>query len=200
MKLRCSKCGKQKATKAFYRRSDVPRGYRSICKSCEKTRDDANPVRRAKRLASSREYGRDYRRKNAAYFTNYRKNYKNDKQRARKTRKKWLRRNPSQRLRAAIAARLRLLLTNKSHYLGCFRLLGYSLSELKQHLESQFQPGMTWQNYGDWHVDHKTPVARFQFNSPADPQFTACWSLQNLQPLWAADNLRKGCRDTPKGS
>jgi len=80
---------------------------------------------------------------------------------------------------------------NKHHWED---LVGYSLAELMEHLEPQFQKGMTWENYGKWHVDHIRPIADFNFTSPDDPEFKACWSLWNLQPLWAKENQRKGTK------
>lgn len=69
--------------------------------------------------------------------------------------------------------------------------VGYSLEELKTHLESLFRPGMTWENYGEWHVDHVIPKAAFTFTSADDPKFKECWALDNLQPLWANENSAK---------
>lgn len=70
----------------------------------------------------------------------------------------------------------------------------YSLEELMAHLERQFLPGMTWQNKGDWHIDHIIPRSSFGYSSPDDPEFKKCWSLSNLQPLWAIDNIRKNAK------
>jgi hypothetical protein len=77
---------------------------------------------------------------------------------------------------------------------GAMRWLPYSTDELAAHLERQFAPGMGWQNMGAWHIDHVRPVASFRFSSQTDDGFKACWSLSNLQPLWAAENMRKGAR------
>lgn len=73
-------------------------------------------------------------------------------------------------------------------------LLGYTTQDLITHLESLFQDGMTWDNYGfyGWHIDHVIPKSCFDFSSVDDEQFLECWSLKNLQPLWAKDNLKKG--------
>jgi hypothetical protein len=73
-------------------------------------------------------------------------------------------------------------------------LVGYSTIELIEHLEKQFKPGMDWSNYGKygWHIDHIIPISSFEFSSTEDIDFKLCWSLKNLQPLWAEDNLRKG--------
>lgn len=70
-------------------------------------------------------------------------------------------------------------------------ILGYSSDDLRAHLERQFAKGMSWDNYGEWHVDHIVPVASFEFDSADHPDFAACWSLTNLQPLWARDNIAK---------
>jgi len=50
---------------------------------------------------------------------------------------------------------------------------------------------MTWLNYGKWHIDHKKPKSLFKYNSYNEQAFKDCWSLANLQPLWAHDNISK---------
>lgn len=73
-------------------------------------------------------------------------------------------------------------------------LLGCSSQQLREHLERQFLPGMTWDNYGKhgWHVDHVRPCASFDLTDPE--QQHQCFHYTNLQPLWAADNIRKGAK------
>lgn len=72
-------------------------------------------------------------------------------------------------------------------------LIGYSVDELRSHLEQQFVDGMTWELFlqGEIHIDHKIPRAAFNFTTPDDIDFKRCWSLSNLQPLWALDNIIK---------
>jgi hypothetical protein len=72
------------------------------------------------------------------------------------------------------------------------KLLGCSIEECWQHLESKFQPGMTRENHGLWHVDHIRPCALFDLKCPV--QQLACFHYTNLQPLWAIDNIKKGAR------
>jgi hypothetical protein len=98
---------------------------------------------------------------------------------------------PALRLRKAIASRLWAAMKGKTDG-ALFSRLGYSLRQLQRHLEAQFADGMSWENYGEWHVDHRKPCALFDHSDPA--QVAACWSLSNLQPLWAADNIKKGAR------
>lgn len=70
-------------------------------------------------------------------------------------------------------------------------LVGYTVRELKRHLERQFLPGMSWENRGEWHIDHRVPLALHHFETAECPEFRAAWALSNLQPLWALDNLSK---------
>lgn len=71
-------------------------------------------------------------------------------------------------------------------------LVGYTVDQLKIHLEKQFIDGMSWDNYGPvWHIDHKIPISAFNFKAPEDIDFKKCWSLKNLQPMWAFDNMSK---------
>jgi len=65
------------------------------------------------------------------------------------------------------------------------------IPDLIAHLESQFKLGMSWQNMDKWHIDHKKPLSKFNFTSYEDKEFKECWALENLQPLWAEENLKK---------
>lgn len=67
-------------------------------------------------------------------------------------------------------------------------LLNYSSNQLKLRIECQFKDGMSWDNYGKWHVDHKKPISKFEKDSPIHIVNALC----NLQPLWAFENLSKG--------
>jgi hypothetical protein len=51
---------------------------------------------------------------------------------------------------------------------------------------------MTWDNYGDWHLDHKKPLISFDLTDLE--QFRVAAHYTNLQPLWALDNLKKGSK------
>lgn len=65
--------------------------------------------------------------------------------------------------------------------------LGYSAKELKENIEYKFTEGMSWENWGEWHIDHIKPVSKFDKSE----KITIINSLDNLQPLWAKDNLMK---------
>jgi hypothetical protein len=71
-------------------------------------------------------------------------------------------------------------------------LVGCSVNDLKTHLESKFIESMTWENYGEWHIDHMRPCASFNLEDPEEQK--KCFHWTNLQPLWAKDNMSKGDR------
>lgn len=68
--------------------------------------------------------------------------------------------------------------------------LGYTAEALMARMQAQFKPGMSWANHGDWHIDHKKPVAEFLRQGITEPKTINM--LCNLQPLWAAENIAKG--------
>lgn len=71
-------------------------------------------------------------------------------------------------------------------------MLGYNSTELIEHIQSLFKDGMSWDNYGEWHIDHIVPVKWWIDNDITDPSIVN--ALINLQPLWAKDNLSKGAK------
>lgn len=73
-------------------------------------------------------------------------------------------------------------------------LVDFTIKQLRSHLEKQFTVGMSWGNYGEWHVDHRIPIRVFNFEKSGNIDFKKCWSLKNLQPMWAKKNISKGAR------
>lgn len=88
-------------------------------------------------------------------------------------------------------------------------ILCYSDIEIKEHLESLFEPWMTWNNWGiynvktwddndkstwTWNVDHIKPISHFTIVSLNDPQIKECWALSNLRPYSAKQNIIDGNR------
>lgn len=68
-------------------------------------------------------------------------------------------------------------------------LIGCSIHDLVLHIQNKFKEGMTWDNYGDWHIDHIYPCSRFDLNSKREQLM--CFHYTNLQPLWASENIKK---------
>jgi len=113
----------------------------------------------------------------------YKKNYRERK----KDDSKWLlRKNLADRIREAVKSQY----GDKAY--KSMELLGCTIQELRDHLESQFTEGMTWDNMGrgGWHIDHIIPCAFFDLTKPSHQK--VCFNWQNLQPLWESDNCAKG--------
>jgi len=68
-------------------------------------------------------------------------------------------------------------------------MIGCDYDELKKHIQSQFTEGMTWNNYGEWHIDHIRPLSSFDLTN--EEQQKQAFNYKNLQPLWAEDNRKK---------
>jgi hypothetical protein len=81
--------------------------------------------------------------------------------------------------------------SNVDKYGHYFDILQYTPEELITHLELQFKDDMSWDNYGVWHVDHMLPITSFDIREMGDEEFMKCWSLDNLQPMWGEENIRK---------
>ena len=130
-----------------------------------------------------KEYLKEYREKNIDKIRKTKRDYQ---QHLRDT-------NPTYKLisyfRTAIYQVLKESNVGKNkHY---FDVLQYTPKQLIDHLELQFTDGMTWDNYGEWHVDHIKPISSFNIIEMGDNEFMKCWCLNNLQPMWGEENIRK---------
>ncbi len=116
---------------------------------------------------------------------------------------------PSNRLRIIISNYINsnLRSNNSSKEGSCVKYLPYTMKELKDHLERQFEPWMNWDNWGQysannwddndsstwkWNIDHIIPVSCFECKSMKDEGFQKCWGLDNLRPYSAKQNILDG--------
>lgn len=108
------------------------------------------------------------------------------------------RRDPILRLKMVLRTRLGHAIKGRSKSGPTLGYIGCTVEHLRTHIESLWLPGMSWENYGlkGWHIDHRQPLAAFnlfdQFGNENTAQICAAMHFTNLQPLWAADNIRKG--------
>jgi len=102
--------------------------------------------------------------------------------------KKYLK-NPIKRLIANYRARIWNILKHNYKNFHTKELIGCSIENLKSYLELQFTEGMSWQNYGKWHVDHIRQCCTFDLTKPEQQKL--CFNYINLRPLWAVDNLER---------
>jgi hypothetical protein len=96
------------------------------------------------------------------------------------------------RIKTYVRNRIRFYLT-KSNFTKrnqTFKIVGCSPIELKEYLERNFTHGMSWNNQGDWHIDHIKPLA----SAKTEEELYILCHFTNLQPMWAADNIKKGSK------
>jgi len=139
-------------------------------------------------------YRKQYRKNNIEKQKQYRqinkvklKKYHNEYMKERK------KNDPVFKLRGNCSKLIYYALKGAKSRKSILQYLPYSIEELKQHLEGQFDGKMTWENYGSyWHMDHIIPQSFLPFTSMEDDNFKKCWALNNLQPLEKIANIKKG--------
>jgi hypothetical protein len=189
---KCSKCQIEKEIFNFRKDKTKPDGYYSSCKECklEYMRNNKERVNlSAKKL-------RDLNKvKNPEKF--YSDNNKRGKRYTEKNKEKLKlkRQNIDYRLRSSLRSRILNFLksvntkkTNKT-----LEIVGCTPQFLKEYLEKQFTHGMSWSNYGEWHIDHIIPLSS---TKNKEEIYKLC-HYSNLQPLWAKDNLIKSNKVNP---
>jgi hypothetical protein len=198
---KCITCKNDKDENYFTKDKTKPDGLYPICKECLKKKRNNSVIKKKKR-----EYDKQYRLNNIIKLTENRKIYQKNipnKIRAKHNREYRQRHreefNKSQNLyieknkyKFAYRTVLRNFLVRSGMHKNNLTssILGYSANEFKERMEINFKEGMNWNNYGNWHVDHKKPVSKFEKGTPANIVNALC----NLQPLWAKDNLSKGSK------
>jgi len=196
----CTKCGVEKLLVDFSLSKSGKFGRHSWCKACICVRQ-RRPEHRARQRArqqrpAAREYQRAYRRRQG--FKAQQQAYQ-QRPEAREQRRAYVyhrrQTDPGFKLKHNLCKRLRKALQGRSKSARTLELIGCDIDFLRRWLEAKFLPGMTWENYGVWHIDHIMPCASFDLSDPV--QQRTCFRWTNLQPLWAADNIRKSDNYAP---
>ena len=185
----CSKCKEEKEVCEFYNNKNRFDGKRPECKICSNKQSTL------------------YNQKNKEKVDKIKQKYvDNNKEKVTKSKKKWFDKNPEYRnewvinkykndsifrLINIMRARTRLFFKSKDikKKNNTFEIIGCSPEFLKEHIEKQFTKGMSWDNHGQygWHIDHIVPLSSA---NTEDEIYKLC-HYNNLQPLWAEENLRK---------
>jgi len=202
-KKRCGRCREVKLVSGFYKNRTTYTGYTSYCKPCTKVRNKReyqNPkVRQAAldrgKTPESLARMAEYRKTDA--FEESQVKYRRSGKKAAYERNRY-HTDPKFRVKTCFSVRMRQALRSRNTSklnIPMFDILPYTLQDLIGHLEVRFLPGMTWENYGSkWHIDHVKADIHFKYASIYDKEFQESWSLENLQPLWGPDNLKKGIK------
>ena len=171
----CGKCKKIKPLPLFNKDSEKKDGYSYRCRDCNKAR--------------LKEWYKTHKEVMSIWR-------KNNPERVKEINKKYAKKKRSMlngKLNSIMGSNISTSLRGYKRGRSWERLVGYTLEDLKKHLSNNFKKEMSWDNYGSyWHIDHKIPIAAFNFLSPSDHDFKVCWGLKNLCPLEKTANMVKG--------
>lgn len=177
----CASCGVDLPIDQFMRASRNADGLAGSCKPCVaaavKARREANPERFD---APAKAYKK--------------RNIETVRERARKYAAQRRKNDPTFKFRGAVTRLVGFYLKRKGgNKRGSpfFKAVDYTPDDLRRHIEKQFTQGMSWANYGEWHLEHIIPNATFDYTCMEDAEFRACWALTNLRPMWKLENLKK---------
>lgn len=172
--LPCFQCKQLKKLDEFHHVQMANSGRSSNCKECMKI------------------YTKKYRKEHPEESKKYRRKWRlNNREKNESCNRNWYSRTKNKItvcLRGSVSKHLNGVFDERT----LWGILGYTYEEFIKHIEKQFQPGMNWNNHGEWEIDHIIPKDFFQFKSPEDVEFKMCWRLENLQPLWKEQNQKKG--------
>lgn len=173
----CWRCNQKKSLECFSKNKSKHDGLCSECKECCKEVKRTNP----EYLRWKKQYEKKYCEKNKKKIRDYKNKWELEREKS----------DPSFKLGKRLRNRIRCALKGNFKHSSLTEGLGCSLQDLKKHLELQFQPGMTWENYGvyGWHIDHIKPLSSFDLTDKK--QFLEACHYTNLRPLWAKENLEK---------
>ena len=150
------------------------------------------------KIMFQKNYYREWCKRNKEKFKEYRRSYREyyekNKDKINERRREYdatRRKIPKVRLNKNVSRAVCLALRGNKAGRHWEDLVGYTLGKLKQRLSVNFKKGMTFENYGLWHIDHKKPISWFKYEKVEDQAFKDCWCLANLQPLWASENMSK---------
>ena len=204
----CNNCKTWKEETEFPKNAKSKDGLHSKCKACHKIYNDTHKEQR-------KQYYQIYRKQKLKYQNNYREQnlseinkkkreyYYNNRERiTAKRREKYLtyKDNSIYKLNRVMSKSIWDALKGLKADRHWEDLVGYTIKELREHLESQFDENMNWSNMGEyWEIDHIIPKNQFHYTTEQDKQFKICWSLANLRPLEKIANKSrpKDGRDIP---
>jgi len=183
----CAVCSE--ITQKEQKKKDDKKYYKIHKEECVKRTEQWIAENRERYLEMGRKYYQLHKIEDSIRCKEYSRTHR---EQLKKYHKEWKKKHPMALFVDSLRHRIKEAIKHNYKSAHTLELLGCSIEQLKQHLETHFQAGMTWKNYGKWHVDHIKPCARFDLSKSEEQKI--CFNYKNLQPLWAIDNLKKGCK------
>lgn len=213
---KCNRCEIEKEYSEFYKDSYKKDGLKTICKECYKedwqnNKDIKNLKEKERYLVYSK--SESYKERKKKYYQENKEkirsrskewreknidrvkevndaNYQKNKERILSRYKDRLINDPLFKFIQSLKCNIRnsLIRNGYSKKTRTFEILGIEFQEFRLYIESQFVDGMSWDNYGEWHLDHRTPIS---WATTEEEAIKLC-HYTNYQPLWAFENISKG--------
>ena len=199
----CTKCNIEKDFDCFHKEKKGKFGLKSRCKDCHLEYKRNNPMENEynrrnylKYQEKKKAYSRKYKEENAEQVKQYNleynarpivklskriKNIEYEKQR--------MKNDPVYKLRRTLSSKISQAITGSGYTkrAKAFDVLGVSYKFVRNYLERQFQEGMSWDNYGEWQIDHIKPLS----SAETEQDVINLNHYTNLQPLWSRENREK---------
>lgn len=165
-----------------------------ICARCELVKPPSHFKKRVESVDGLHSHCRDCMSQYPTSAIDYRRKYRSDNREhlnvvRMESKKKRYASDPKYRIQDALAQRVRSAVTKGYKSASTMKLVGCDILFLKGYLEAQFEQNMSWDNYGEWHIDHILPCASFDLTLPEEQQ--KCFHYTNLQPLWATTEIAR---------
>lgn len=184
-----------RAQNAEWRRCNRDRALASCKAWYEINKHDPDLIK--KRKKNSQTWYQNNKEKSIAYSKKYRKsNIESVREYAREYQNNRMKKDTNFKLSKSLRSRLSHAVTGNFKSGSAVKDLGCSIPDLKKHLEAQFQPGMSWDNYGEWEIDHILPLCSVDLSD--EIQFKKVSHYSNLQPLWRHEHRIKSTGDIKK--
>jgi len=202
---KCTKCKEVKQIECFSKNKGTKDGYGTRCKSCikqyyQKNKErinesnnqwyQENKERKKNYREENKERQKQYYQKNKERINERRNQYREEnKERINQRNKQRMLTDPLYKLKCYLSKRTTHAFKRKSYRKTSktAEMLGVPYEIAFAHIERQFTKGMTWENYGEWHIDHIIPLA----SAETESELIKLCHYTNLQPLWAKDNISK---------
>lgn len=186
----CKTCNEAKNLNDFNKHSGMKDGHLNTCKLCRKVYmkkyvNENSEILKEKSKTYYKlnsEKRKEYNKKNAERNKELRHKRKSHRNKLRREKYK---NDINYRLETICRKLIYRCFISKSD--RTYNLLGYTTEQLKKRIEFNFKDGMSWNNYGEWHIDHIKPVCAF--DKDISPNIIN--ALCNLRPLWASDNMSR---------
>jgi hypothetical protein len=183
----CPRCRESKPFSDYNKNKANKNGIATYCRCCSK---DINKIGRTKYetkrkewIKNNQDYMKNWKLKNSTYGKDY---YKKNAESIKNNRKKRYASNINFRIAHVLRCTIYRYIKNKN--VKSTEIIGCDIESFKKYIEGRFKKNMSWENYGDWHIDHIIPLS----SGKSYQELIELNHYTNLQPLWANENLSKG--------